>query len=136
MKTWTLPVAAAQKFAANEYVAACYRVFCAGPNNNASCIDLFADDDGDGIFNSEFDNSVAEPPEGITIVGCGGYHRVVGDSYPKNNGFVLQGEEYIPVFYWFGETMDPSYAEETDSYHFAFLTEENPILTSDEPNHS
>ena len=90
MKTWTLPVAGAQKFAANEYIAACYQVYCSGPNNNASCYDLYADANGNGMYD-EGEISIANPPANMTFHGCGGYHRVVGEGVPANNGFVLQG---------------------------------------------
>lgn len=137
MKTWTLPVAAAQKFAANEYVAACYQVYCGGPNGNASCSDLFADENGNREFDADVDYSIANPPyAGATFRGCGGYHRVVGEGVPENNGFVLQGEEYIPVFYWFGEVMDPTEAGDMADFHFADLTREDAVIFSDDANHS
>ena len=136
MKTWTLPVAAAQKFAANEYVAACYQIYCGGPNGNASCYDLFADANANGIYD-EGDYSVANPPyAGATFRGCGGYERVVGEGVPTNNGFVRQGEEYIPVFYWFGDILDPTEAGDMADFHFTDLTREDAVIYSDNPNHS
>ena len=136
MKTWTLPVAGAQKFSANEYVAACYQVYCGGPNNNAYCSDLFSDDNGNGVYD-EGETSIANPPYvGARFKGCGGYHRVIGEGVPTNNGFVLQGEEYIPVFYWFGEVMDPTEAGDMADFHFADLNRADAVIFSENPNHS
>ena len=60
MKNWQLPVAAAEKFAANDYVAACWQIKCAGPNNNAYCTNLFADDNGNGQYDVG-ETSIANP---------------------------------------------------------------------------
>ena len=130
MKIWTRPAAVAQKFAANEYVSACYQVYCAGPNDNAYCTNLYA---SDGV------TSIANPPyEGAMFKGCGGYHRVVGEGVPANNGYVefeIGGEQY-PVFYWFGEVLDPTEAGEMADFHFADLNRTDAVIFSDDPNHS
>ena len=136
MKTWTLPVAQGQEFTANEYVAACYQIYCGGPNNNGYCTNLYADDNGNGKYD-EGETSIANPPyAGARFKGCGGYHRVVGEGTPKNNGFVLQDGEYIPVFYWLGDVMDPTEAGEMADFHYADLTRENAVIYSENPNHS
>jgi hypothetical protein len=137
MKTWTLPVAGAQKFAANEYVAACYQIYCGGPNNNASCEDLFADENGNGIYD-QGERSIANPPYvGATFHGCGGYHRVVGEGVPVENGFVLQDGKYIPVFYWIGEALNPTLNDgDMADFHFADLTRGDAVIFSENPNHS
>lgn len=128
MRTWNLPKAVAQEFSANEYVAACYQVYCGGPNSNDWCSDLFA---------SDKETSIANPPyEGARFKGCGGYHRVVGEGVPTNNGYVLQDGKYIPVFYWFGEVMDPTEAGDMADFHFADLEKSNSVIYSDNPNHS
>ena len=120
---------------ANEYVAACYQVYCGGPNGNATCDDLFADENGNGRYD-EGEISIANPPYGYGFYGCGGYHRVIGESTPKNNGFVLQDGDYNPVFYWFGEVMDPTEAGDMADFHFADLTRSDAVIYSDNPNHS
>ena len=135
MKTWTLPVAGAQKFAANEYIAACYQIYCSGPNNNASCYDLYADANGNGMYD-EGEISIANPPANMTFHGCGGYHRVVGEGVPANNGLVLQGEEYIPVFYWVGEALNPAEGGDMADFHYADLTRADAVVYSENPNHS
>ena len=135
MKTWTLPVAAAQKFAANEYVAACYQIYCSGPNGNASCTDLYKDMNGNGMLDEG--ESIANPPyEGARFAGCGGYHRVVGEGTPSNNGFVVQDGNSIPVFYWFGEVMNPTEAGDMADFHFTDLTKANAVIYNENPNHS
>ena len=135
MKTWTLPVAVAQKFASNEYVAACYQVYCGGPNGNAWCEDLYVDNNGNGALDAG--ESIANPPyEGARFAGCGGYHRVVGEGVPANNGYVLQDGVSIPVFYWFGEVMDPTEAGDMADFHFTDLTKADAVIFSENPNHS
>ena len=135
MKTWTLPIAAAQKFAANEYVAACYQIYCSGPNGNASCTDLYKDMNGNGMLD-EGESIVNPPYEGATFRGCGGYHRVVGEGVPSNNGFVVQDGNSIPVFYWFGEVMNPTEAGDMADFHFTDLTKANAVIYNENPNHS
>ena len=135
MKNWKLPKAVAQQFVANEYVAACYQIYCGGPNDNAYCTDLYADSNGNGICDEG--ESIANPPyEGARFKGCGGYHRVVGEGAPANNGFVIQGEEHIPVFYWFGEALNPTEEGDMADFHFTDLTRADAVVYSDNPNHS
>lgn len=135
-KTWKAPMAVAESFNANDYVAACYQVYCGGPNGNASCSGLWADSNGNGTYD-EGDVDIAKPPyAGATFIGCGGYHRVIGEGVPANNAFVLQGEEYIPVFYWIGEVLDPTEEGDMADFHFADLKRENAIIYSENPNHS
>ena len=135
MKNWTLPVAEGQEFATNEYVSACYQVYCGGPNGNASCSALYADTNGNGQYDEGTDACVAQRA-GFTFSGCGGYHRVVGEGTPKNNGFVLQNGKYLPVFHWFGEVMDPTEAGDMAEFHFADLTRKDAVIFSDDANHS
>ena len=130
MKTWTLPIAEAQKFAANEYVSACYKIYCGGHNDNAFCTNLFA---SDGV------TSIANPPyEGARFKGCGGYHRVVGEGEPENNGYVEfeVGGEQLPVFYWFGDVLDVTEAGDMADFHFTDLTNDNAVIYNEDPNHS
>ena len=136
MKTWKLPEAVAQEFVANEYVSACYQVYCGGPNGNEWCANLYADSNGNGTYD-EGDVSIANPPyEGARFKGCGGYQRVIGEGEPHNNGFVLQNGEYYPVFYWLGEVMDPTEAGDMADFHFADLGRSDAVIYSDNPNHS
>lgn len=126
-RTWKQPAAIAQKFMANEYVAACYQVYCGGPNNNAYCTGLYANDGTD----------ITNPPyEGARFKGCGGYHRVIGEGVPTENGYVRMEGENIPVFYWLGEVMDPTEAGDMADFHFADLNRSDAVIYSDNPNHS
>ena len=94
------------------------------------------DTNGNGTYD-EGDVDIAKPPyAGATFIGCGGYHRVIGEGVPANNAFVLQGEEYIPVFYWIGEVLDPTEEGDMAEFHFADLKRENAIIYSENPNHS
>ena len=138
MKKWTLPMAVAQQFTANDYVAACYKIYCGGPNENAYNTNLFADNNGNGVYD-EGETSIANPPyAGARFKGCGGYHRVSGEGYPANNGFVEQDGEYIPVFYWFGDALEPTEDGDMADFHFTDLSNPNAVIAfpADNPNHS
>ena len=135
MKTWTLPVSVAQNFSANDYVAACYRVYCGSPLGNASYTNLYADTNLNGEFDEGDVSVVSLPYEGATMRGCGGYHRVVGEGYPANNGLVEIDGVCYPVFFWTGEVMDSTVAGAGD-YHVADLTAPDAVITNESPNHS
>ena len=137
MKTWTLPVSVAQNFSANDYVAACYRVYCGSPLGNAYCTNLYADPNLNGDYD-EGEVSIANPPyEGARFRGCGGYHRVVGEGYPANNGTAEINGEHYPVFYWFGEIMDPTVFEgDMADFHLADLSVPDAVIANENPNHS
>lgn len=128
MKNWTLPVAVARSFAANDYVAACYQIKCIGPNDNAYNSDLLA---ADGT-------SVANPPyEGARFKGCGGYHTVTGDAAPTSpNGVVIQDGQEYPVFYWFGDVLDITEAGDLADFHFTDLGVADAVIPAENPNHS
>ena len=136
MKNWQLPVAAAEKFAANDYVAACWQIKCAGPNNNAYCTNLFADDNGNGQYDVG-ETSIANPPyEGARFKACGGYQLVKGEGEPQVNGFVEQDGQYLPVFYWLGDVMNPTELDgEMADFHYTDLTQEGAFY-HDPRNHS
>ena len=113
MKTWKYPVANAQKFAANEYVSACYSVQCVTPNGNKNSTSLWADN-GDGQFDENTDTLLAARA-GYTFTGCNGWITVIGEEKPSQfNGFVVQAGEAIPVYWWDGDTFD----HHTDGEYF------------------
>ena len=137
MKTWTLPVAVAQKFAANEYVAACYQIYCFGPQNNDDCDALYADTNNNGVYDAGIDETIVEAPYGYSFYGCNGYHRVIGQVEPHANGFVKQtNDTYMPVFYWFGSITDPVADADVADFHFTDLTRADAVIYSENPNHS
>ena len=64
MKTWTIPVATAQQFVANDYVAACFKMSCEawspfmeqiGMEEGAGCFieNLYADTNGNGLWDGK-----------------------------------------------------------------------------------
>ena len=141
MKTWKMPVAVAQKFAANEYVSACYMIKCTTPLNNAR-FSLITGDNGDGVYNAADDPIVLNPQDyGAnykTIFWCGGYHDVtiVGD-LPKNNGFAVvikdESDRAEPVFYWYGEIIgvEPDESKmHLAHFHVSDLSLDDAIISS------
>ena len=93
------PLATQSIFQPNEYVAACYKIKCTTPNNNASYNYLIDDTNKNGVYD-----------KGDTIVysnrwsfrGCNNWHKgVIKSEAPVANGFVKtnSGRAY-PVFYW------------------------------------
>ena len=99
-------------------------------------VELYADTNGSGVYD-EGDTDIAHPPyAGAHFKGCGGYHRVLGEGIIANNGFVLQGEEWIPVFYWKGDVIDPTETGEMADFHITDLSKANAVVYSDNPNHS
>ena len=118
MKTWNRPAAIGQQFVANEYVSACYNVWCVTPNGNAKFTYLYADSNGNGTFEPGVDELLFDAtsiPKNEHFWGCGGQHEVIiqGD-LPTNNGFVAPLEDpydVTPYFYWSGKVInvtDPS----------------------------
>ena len=113
MKTWNIPTAVAQQFAANEYVSACYYVWCVTPNNNKKYTYLYEDSNRNGTFEAGTDQLVFDAtsiPKNEHFWGCGGQHEVIiqGD-WPTNNGFVAPLENptaVVPFFYWYGSVIN------------------------------
>ena len=105
MKTWTIPVAKEQKFAANEYVSACYSILCVTPMDNSPYGMIVADSNGNGVYDAGSDAVVFDPkPYGQTwLKGCGRWHEVeiIGEVPTQNNGFVtaFQNNLVTPVYY-------------------------------------
>lgn len=103
-KTYVKPAIVGEKFIANEYVAACYKIKCTTPNNNESYSALY-NDDGDGIFDSQKDTLVYKS----SFHGCGNWHKgVIRDSAPTANGFVTR-EIRVGGTFW-----DPQYETEVE----------------------
>lgn len=104
-KQWTSPRVLVQEFEANEYVAACYRIFCETPNGNASYRYLFDDTNGNGQWDSG-DQRLYGSALG-SFSGCGNWHSgVIQSDPPSENGFVTWnrypgwGHEAEAVFWW------------------------------------
>lgn len=138
MKTWTIPTANAQKFAANEYVSACFSVRCVTPNNNALGRYLYEDTNNSGTFEKDIDKCLFDP--GIVFDGCGGYHTVTIQGDPadlKNNCFIaMSNGEVIPYFYWSGSVINPKEAPQLHDIHGTDLTRDDVIIPAENPNFS
>jgi len=114
MKTWSIPAARTQQFAANEYVSACYNVWCVTPGDNSPFGILVADSNGNGAYDAGADQVIYNPQdygEATWLAGCGGKHdvRLEGD-LPGNNGFVIPSAVFPncstqPVYFWYGDVI-------------------------------
>ncbi len=98
--SWERPVAQVQRFEANEYVAACYRIKCTTPNGNATYYRLYEDSNNNGRLDNS-DRLVYSYYRGFA--GCNNWHGgVIRDDAPKANGFVTDnnGRNARHIFYW------------------------------------
>ena len=108
-KTYQKPTMAAQLFAANEYVAACYKIRCRTPariygKENGSWNYIYDDTNKNGELD-EGDKELFHLEGGFH--GCNKWHKgVILDTPPAANGFVSSNEvgkyknKVAPVFYW------------------------------------
>lgn len=110
-KTWEEPRIIVQEFVANEYVAACYKIKCTTPNDNAWYNYIYADTNANGIWDSGDEKLYAR-----SFRGCNQWHKgVIRDNAPTANGFVTKGtnpnkSEFASVFYWY-ENLGGWYAD-------------------------
>ena len=88
MKTWTIPVATAQQFAANDYVSACYYIKCGTPQGNKRYQLLAYDTNGNGVYDKGTDEIFYNPPRGWAS-GCGGTHLARIEGPIENNGLAI-----------------------------------------------
>lgn len=98
-KKYERPVASQTIFQANEYVAACYKIKCTTPNNNASFKYLYEDTNKNKVYDRE--DRLVYSSRG-SFRGCNNWHKgVIKSEAPTANGFVKtsRGTAY-PVFYW------------------------------------
>ena len=102
---WTEPRIEVQKFVANEYVAACYRIRCTTPNGNESYYYIYADSNQNGVWDKN-DRPIYNSGWG-GFKGCNQWHKgVILDDAPTANGFVTRGtnpnrDSFEAVFYWY-----------------------------------
>lgn len=95
-KTYVKPAIVGEKFIANEYVAACYKIKCTTPNGNDSYTAIYDDTNGNGIYDD--DDMCVYNSNGFH--GCGNWHKgVIRDSAPTANGFVVKTER-TGLFPW------------------------------------
>ena len=145
MKTWKLPIAVGQTFAANEYISACYSVLCTTPHGNKKYTHCYDDINLNGLYDEGIDTVVADIKADFGkdwFKGCNRRHVVVvhGD-LPTNNAVVVDAQgnnPTAPCFYWTGDVLgefDPEkYA--LDGIHSTDLSDPNNIIFADNPNHS
>jgi len=99
-KEWKSPQLKVEEYVANEYVAACYKIYCETPNSNSRYYKVYYDTNGNGQLDAQ-DKLAYSNRMGFT--GCGKYHYgVVRGSAPAANGFVTKNSDKTvePVFVW------------------------------------
>ncbi len=107
MKNYVKPMMESEVFAANEYIAACYRIRCTTPNGNASYNYIYADSNDNGVWDRGDQRIYSSAFVGFR--GCNQWHEgVILDEPPTANGFVTTGTnpdgwfvQSEPVFYWY-----------------------------------
>jgi len=117
MKSWTIPVAITQQFAANEYISACYQVRCITPNGNAAYRLLAADSNHSGAYDAG-DDVIFDPQKFNQryVAGCNGTHviQITGDpSQIQSNGFAVNLDNPFtecqhPIYFWYGSVINVS----------------------------
>lgn len=99
-KDYMKPQIYAENFLPNEYIAACYKIYCETPENNSTYYRLYDDTNKNGIKDSR-DTELLRSMLGFR--GCGQYHKgIVQDNPPTANGFVTDwgGNNAKSVFWW------------------------------------
>lgn len=134
-RTWVRPQANVQTFQMNDYVSACYEVFCWTPDNN-SVGNVYEDTNQDGYWDWG-DKQVASRVHGD------GVSEFTG-TYPQNNGFWVRTDrwgretsEVKPIFIFYGKAVAGGL-----SVHGSDLSDPNnsnavkDISTKEHPNRS
>lgn len=129
-RTWERPQANVQTFQMNDYVSACYEVYCWTPYNN-SYGDIYEDTNHNGHFDKGDQLLVSD-------VHGDGYPEFTG-TLPQNNGFWRgyhnRRLETKPIFIFYGKAVAGGY-----SVHASDLSDPDhafrDVSTPDHPNHS
>ena len=103
MKNWTIPVATAQKFAANEYVSACYKMKCS--LDDELFYRIWKDTNGNGVFDENTDKTIIGGGDYDIFGCCEGYITASFPDFPTANAYASVNpttNESVPVFYWEG----------------------------------
>lgn len=143
MKTWSIPQADVQPFAANEYVSACYSVLCVTPNNNAPQRYVYEDTNKNGTFEAGTDQLIFDAATIVSnkkFAGCGGRHPVtIRGGEPSNNGFIAPPDDpnnVVPYLYWYGSVIDPAATGTILDMHGTDLSRDDAIIPAENPNFS
>ena len=148
MKAWNAPRGFILQFAANDYVSACYNVYCATPRNNMKFHFIIDDTNGNGVYDAGSDtvvfNSKDYHASNINVWGCGGYHTVqIQGDLPTANGFAIKDNGTIvePILWWNGSVVEPNPSipgVNFKTFHVSDLTRPDAIIpaTGDNANFS
>ena len=103
-KSYVRPVMQCEEFAANEYVAACYKIKCTTPNNNSIYNYVYNDTNGNGEYDRSDDKEVHSSFLGFS--GCNRWHKgVILDEAPVANGFVVDYWGNVEEVFWWKEEL-------------------------------
>ena len=106
MKTWTIPVATAQQFAANDYVSACFKMSCkawpaSGNGGDGTWVyisNLYADTNGNGQWDGkDVDKLIIS---GVATCGAEMETHAVGNPNKPNCFLDLGSGDIIPGYTW------------------------------------
>ena len=113
MKTWSIPQAAVQQFIPSDYVSACYNIKCMPPNNDKKYSYLYADSNGNGIFEPGIDELLLDASsrsnQEHSWNSCGRHKVIIQGGLPSYNGFIAPENDptaAVPYFYWYGNVID------------------------------
>ena len=102
-RTWVRPQANVQTFQMNDYVSACYEVYCWTPDNNSRG-NVYEDTNNNRHLDKGVDRLLARD-----VVGDG-VSEFTG-TYPQNNGFWVrtwlgrETSEVKPIFIYYGKAV-------------------------------
>lgn len=124
-KTYMKPIMMGERFMANTYVAACYKIKCTTPNGNDSYTHLYNDTNGNGQLD-DADELLYSRSNGF--FGCNKWHKgVIQDEAPAVNGFVKKTvwswgskTDVVEPVYWWNESLGAS-----SDYHVMTPGKEN-----------
>ena len=114
MKKYIKPLMKNEVFRSNDFVAACYKIKCTTPNNNAYFNYLYDDTNNSG----ELDTGDTRLYYSNGFKGCNKWHiGVIQDEAPTANGFVSTKKvnsksNTIKEVYWWSEDLGS-----TSDYH-------------------
>lgn len=117
MEKYVKPCMQSEKFIANEYIAACYMIYCQTPNNNFTYKYLYDDSNHNGEWDKGDKLLYSSDGWFGGFSGCKKWHKgVISDEPPVANGFVTRGNNpdwnKAESVYWWEERLGS-----TSDYH-------------------
>ena len=142
MKTWNIPAAVTQQFAANDYVSACYNIKCKADNSTewpGTCFTkAVMDTNGNGVYDAETDEIFYESGG---FYCCGQYHtvKVNGPVPNQHNAFLIDtAGNSVPVYLWIGDAIgeNPDPSGVIKDFHCTSFNVADAVVPADDSNFS